>query len=721
MKTKVKIAIILMLFSCDLLIGVPPRKISVDKLQLTGLDNVKIFGSDSTGTLMDNSKILKRIDSLVPYEGAVKDLILVDKTIRLKYGAYGYSYLNGSSLSLEGKNSGYDYSTSLFSEGIYVKKVGSVEQTNIGANYISFGGPSNYSDVKKGLSLNIDGISFMRKNGLGWRQHIIIQPTSNINNSAKDGTYSYLYLPYKSGTLATTRDIPVYKAGNNIVIDNSIPLRPVVSADVSGKADKTYVDLQDATKLSAGVYTGTASDLNNDIIKIDSLKVDRITGKTLTTNDFTDVLKTKLEGITEGAEVNVQSDWNQTNSSADDFIKNKPIVVRTVGGATPNYQSGDVYMGRYFGRWQHVVTGNLFYASRFYRNFSKSPSKNIVALNGDSNVSNIGEAGVAVGYGAMAGYKAVAIGSSAGAGGYSVVVGNNASGNSNVIVIGNNARSGSSITRNSIAIGGNTYSQSGIAIGERARANANYPGEFSIAIGEDSSAEVYTSMAIGKKAKAYSKGEIAIGEGTTYTPTCSLCFDENDRLFNVGYNGQNDFLQILKSGKASLPQTDLADITGDKDIVTKEYVDAHTKKIALSDTDTLYVHNEKYISTDVMGMGQPDGGYLLRINGNGWANPAEIYLNKNLVALGTSKDGNITRLTSQGDAIKLQSVKKSSTGQEVKSEVVVDSTGVTLSNLLRVKATVLPSSLTADERIIVLDSSDNKLKFWDGTAWHNLY
>ena len=34
--------------------------------------------------------------------------------------------------------------------------------------------------------------------------------------------------------------------------------------------------------------------------------------------------KTKLDGIAAGAEANVQADWNQTNSSADDFIKNKP-------------------------------------------------------------------------------------------------------------------------------------------------------------------------------------------------------------------------------------------------------------------------------------------------------------------------------------------------------------------------------------------------------------
>ena len=36
--------------------------------------------------------------------------------------------------------------------------------------------------------------------------------------------------------------------------------------------------------------------------------------------------KTKLDGIATGAEANVQSDWNQTDNSADDFIKNKPTI-----------------------------------------------------------------------------------------------------------------------------------------------------------------------------------------------------------------------------------------------------------------------------------------------------------------------------------------------------------------------------------------------------------
>ena len=34
--------------------------------------------------------------------------------------------------------------------------------------------------------------------------------------------------------------------------------------------------------------------------------------------------KQKLDGVETGAEVNVQSDWNQSDGTKDDFIKNKP-------------------------------------------------------------------------------------------------------------------------------------------------------------------------------------------------------------------------------------------------------------------------------------------------------------------------------------------------------------------------------------------------------------
>lgn len=56
-------------------------------------------------------------------------------------------------------------------------------------------------------------------------------------------------------------------------------------------------------------------------------KVDKITGKGLSEEDFTSTLKTKLDGIEEGAEVNIQADWNQGVTTSDSFIQNKPTDI----------------------------------------------------------------------------------------------------------------------------------------------------------------------------------------------------------------------------------------------------------------------------------------------------------------------------------------------------------------------------------------------------------
>ena len=56
-------------------------------------------------------------------------------------------------------------------------------------------------------------------------------------------------------------------------------------------------------------------------------KVDKVLGKELSDNNFTDALLNKLNAIAAGAEVNVQSDWNQTLNTEDNFILNKPTDV----------------------------------------------------------------------------------------------------------------------------------------------------------------------------------------------------------------------------------------------------------------------------------------------------------------------------------------------------------------------------------------------------------
>ena len=65
-------------------------------------------------------------------------------------------------------------------------------------------------------------------------------------------------------------------------------------------------------------------------------KVDKETGKGLSTNDYTTAEKTKLAGIAAGAEANVQPNWTQTNTSADDYIKNKPTLAEVATSGSYN-------------------------------------------------------------------------------------------------------------------------------------------------------------------------------------------------------------------------------------------------------------------------------------------------------------------------------------------------------------------------------------------------
>lgn len=85
---------------------------------------------------------------------------------------------------------------------------------------------------------------------------------------------------------------------------------------------------------SANYYTKTEIDNAGYLTSHQDIsgKVDKVNGKGLSTEDYTTAEKTKLSGIADGAEVNVQSDWNQSSSSADDYIKNKPAFA-TINGS----------------------------------------------------------------------------------------------------------------------------------------------------------------------------------------------------------------------------------------------------------------------------------------------------------------------------------------------------------------------------------------------------
>lgn len=136
-----------------------------------------------------------------------------------------------------------------------------------------------------------------------------------------------------------------YDTNGNGIVDNAEKVNNhTVESDVPSNAvftDTTYtagtgIDITDGvisnTQTSAnwGNITGTLSeqtDLNNALDN----KVDKITDKGLSTNDYTTTEKEKLAGIAAGAEKNVNADWNST--SGDSQILNKPTlsIVATSG------------------------------------------------------------------------------------------------------------------------------------------------------------------------------------------------------------------------------------------------------------------------------------------------------------------------------------------------------------------------------------------------------
>lgn len=102
------------------------------------------------------------------------------------------------------------------------------------------------------------------------------------------------------GSIAEYTPITDYSPATKKYVDDTVAAVDVTE-QISGKADKAYVDS-----------------------KLDT-KVDKVSGKQLSTNDYTNDDKTKLAGIAAGAEVNVNADWNA--ESGDAQILNKPTII----------------------------------------------------------------------------------------------------------------------------------------------------------------------------------------------------------------------------------------------------------------------------------------------------------------------------------------------------------------------------------------------------------
>jgi len=126
------------------------------------------------------------------------------------------------------------------------------------------------------------------------KQNVESVLTGDITSHNHDSRYIS-----KSNTSTYTPTADYHPATKKYVDDTVAAVD--VTEQISGKADKTYVDS-----------------------KLDT-KVDKVSGKQLSANDYTNEDKTKLAGIAAGAEVNVNADWNA--ESGDAQILNKPTII----------------------------------------------------------------------------------------------------------------------------------------------------------------------------------------------------------------------------------------------------------------------------------------------------------------------------------------------------------------------------------------------------------
>lgn len=114
----------------------------------------------------------------------------------------------------------------------------------------------------------------------------------------------------------------------------TIPLTDIFNANnyyTKTETDATFVSKSDYES-DEEVISIALNDLYNTTTQLSNDLSDR--------NDFTDEEKAKLAGIAAGAEVNVQANWNETNSSSDAFIQNKPTIPTVNNGTLTIQKNG---------------------------------------------------------------------------------------------------------------------------------------------------------------------------------------------------------------------------------------------------------------------------------------------------------------------------------------------------------------------------------------------
>lgn len=157
--------------------------------------------------------------------------------------------------------------------------------------------------------------------------------------------------------------------GDNIATERQLALK-ANSADVYNKSE---------------VYTKSETynkeEVNNLIPELpDNIVTDA--SYVHTDNNFTTTEKNKLSGIASGAEVNVQANWNETNTSSDAYIQNKPSIPTVDSSITGVSQTNPVQGGAIYTALQGKA-GYKWYNSKSYMDADTSVPTGTIGFDSD--------------------------------------------------------------------------------------------------------------------------------------------------------------------------------------------------------------------------------------------------------------------------------------------------------------------------------------------------
>jgi len=110
-----------------------------------------------------------------------------------------------------------------------------------------------------------------------------------------------------------------------------MPIIPTKTSDLTNDSnfidDSSYIHTDNNYTTIEKTKLSTIEENANNYVLPSNVVIDE--NYVHTDTNYTQTEKTKLSGIMDGAEVNVQADWNTTDVNDDSFIKNKPTIVDT--------------------------------------------------------------------------------------------------------------------------------------------------------------------------------------------------------------------------------------------------------------------------------------------------------------------------------------------------------------------------------------------------------